>query len=110
MVTKLSYEDPKNKSVFSNLSDLCEQIETLQVFLVFDSMTLVWTIALNKLTCRKRHKPKLFSANCPENVTSILRFSWNLGDRLDQAQSTPLHDPTHWRKVNTVDEQRHQLN
>ena len=51
-----------------------------------------------------------FQHNCPENVTSILRFSWNLGDRLDQAQSTPLHDPTHWRKVNTVDEQRHQLN
>ena len=70
----------------------------------------IWTNALNKLSCRKRHKPKLFSANCPENVTSILRFSWNLGDRLDQTQSTPLHDPTHWRKVNTVDEHRHQLN
>ncbi|QNJ17313.1 hypothetical protein SynA1840_01776 [Synechococcus sp. A18-40] len=40
VVTKLSYEDPKNRSVFSNLSDLCEQIETLHDFLVFDSITL----------------------------------------------------------------------
>jgi hypothetical protein len=45
VVTKLSYEDPKNRSVFSNLSDLCEQIETLQDFLAFDSVTLDLTIA-----------------------------------------------------------------
>ena len=29
VVTKPSYEDRKNRSVFSNLSDLCERIETL---------------------------------------------------------------------------------
>ncbi|CRY92574.1 hypothetical protein SynWH8103_01849 [Synechococcus sp. WH 8103] len=59
VVTKLSYEDPKNRSVFSNLSDLCEQIETLQDFLVFDSKRSIWTIPLNNFSCRKRHKPKL---------------------------------------------------
>ncbi|QNI42772.1 hypothetical protein SynA1528_01745 [Synechococcus sp. A15-28] len=41
VVREPSYEDQKNRSVFSNLSDLCERIETLHVSLAIENNVLI---------------------------------------------------------------------